>query len=198
MVGVSQQVTSYRVSYADINVVKLRCCSGLDEVTLGIRRCRSRSVCALICTNLLRNCQVAAAVEGKDFVSPCGGTHSKLRRSYCICFRNLDGAVKLFLYFLCQECQLVQRLFMRLSREWVVRRIVGGLGQRCVAKQHNSLAAGRRCDKGNVAAVRVADIRHTVMRGFCLDSFGTSGVVTKNDLNVIVVKDFESISKNGL
>ena len=87
---------------------------------------------------------------------------------------------------------------MRLSREWVVRSVVGSLCQRCVAKQHNSLAAGRRCHKGNVAAVSVADVRHTIVCSFCLDSFGTSRVVTKNDLDVIVVEDFETIGKNGL
>lgn len=197
MVGVRQQVTSYRVSYADINVVKLRCCSGLDKVTLGVGGRCSRGVCALICTNLLRNCQVTAAVKGKDFVCPCRSADSELRRSDCICFRNLDGAVKLFLYFLCQECQLVQRLFMRFSREWVVRSIVGSLCQRRIAKQHDSLAAGWRCDEGNVATIGVADIRYAVVRSLCLDSFGTSSVVTKNDLDVIVVKDFEAIGKNG-
>ena len=85
MVGVRQQVTSYRVSYADIDVVELCRCGGLDKVTLRVGRCCNRGVCALVRANLLRNCQVTAAIKGKDFVSPGGGTHSELGRRNRVC-----------------------------------------------------------------------------------------------------------------
>ena len=197
MVSVGQQVTGYRVSYADIDVVKLASRGGLDKVTLFVgRRCGSR-VCALECTNLLCDSQVAAAVKSKHLVCPSGGTHSKLGRCDGVGTRNLDGAADLFLEVLHNERQTVQCLFMRFCREWIVRSVVGSLCQRYGAKQHNSLTRCRGCNKGDVAAVSVADVRHAVVRSLCLHCFRTSSVVTKNDLDVIVVKDFEAIGKNG-
>lgn len=127
MVGVSEQVTGYGVSHADVDVVKLCRCGGLDDVALGIGASSRRRVCTLVCANLLRNRQITAAVKGKDFVGPCGGTHSKLRRSYCIRFRNLDCAVKLFLLVLHDECQAVQRVLVSGRRERVVWSVVSGL-----------------------------------------------------------------------
>ena len=87
---------------------------------------------------------------------------------------------------------------MRFCREGVVWSVVSGLCQRDGTEQDHSLAGCRGCDEGNVAAIGVADVRHTIVCSFSLDSFGTSGVVTKNDLDVIVVEDFETIGKNGL
>ena len=80
MVGVSQQVTGYRVSNTNIDVVELRSRGGLDDVTLCVSRCRGGSVCTLERADFLRNRQITVAVKSKNLVCPCGGTHSELRR----------------------------------------------------------------------------------------------------------------------
>lgn len=166
----------------------------LHKVTLCIGS-RSRPV-SLERANLLGNCKLTAAVEGKHLVCTVSGTNRELGRCHCVGTRQLDGTVNLFLGVLRHQCQLVQRVLVGNGWEWVVRSVVSSLCQRDVTQQDNSHGCGRGRNKGNRATTSVSNARHTVMRRLGLHCFSASRIGTQDDRDVIVVQDFESIAKS--